>query len=50
VNATAQDVLTITGYKGLDPEVNLSGLQPGIESMYYYPRTTTVTLGVNVTF
>lgn len=50
LNATAQDVFTITGYKGLDPEVNLSGLQPGIESMYYYPRTTTVTMGVNVTF
>ena len=50
VNATAQDVFTITGYKGLDPEVNLSGLEPGIEYLYYYPRTTTITLGVNVTF
>lgn len=50
LNLTAQDVLTITGYKGLDPEVNLSGLEPGIEYMYYYPRTTTITLGVNVVF
>lgn len=49
-SATAQDVLTITGYKGLDPEVNLSGLEPGIEYLYYYPRTTVVSLGVNVTF
>lgn len=49
-NATAQNVLTITGYKGLDPEVELSGLQPGIEYLSYYPRTTTVTLGVNVSF
>ncbi|MCX6224172.1 MAG: hypothetical protein NTV01_05400 [Bacteroidia bacterium] len=47
---TAQDVFTISGYKGLDPEVNLSGLQPGIEYLYYYPRTTAVTLGVNVLF
>ncbi|MFZ4547173.1 MAG: SusC/RagA family TonB-linked outer membrane protein [Bacteroidales bacterium] len=47
---TAQDVFTITGYKGLDPEVNLSGLEPGIEYLYYYPRTTMITLGVNVTF
>jgi len=50
LNLTAQDVFTITGYKGLDPEVNLSGLEPGIEYLYYYPRTTMVTLGVNVTF
>ena len=50
INLTAQDVLTLTGYKGLDPEVNLSGLQPGIEYLYYYPRTTSVTLGVNVLF
>ncbi|MEI8048606.1 MAG: TonB-dependent receptor [Bacteroidota bacterium] len=50
LNATAQDVLTITGYKGLDPEVNLGGLEPGIERLSYYPRTTTITLGVNVVF
>jgi TonB-dependent starch-binding outer membrane protein SusC len=50
LNATAQNVFTITGYKGLDPEVNLSGLEPGIEYLYYYPRTTVITLGVNVTF
>jgi hypothetical protein len=50
LNATAQDVFTITGYKGLDPEVNLSGLEPGIEYLYYYPRTTVVTLGLNVVF
>ena len=49
-NLTAQDVFTITGYKGLDPEVNLSGLEPGIEYLYYYPRTTTITLGINVIF
>jgi len=49
-NVTAQDVLTITGYKGLDPEVTLSGIEPGIERLSYYPRTTTITLGVNVIF
>lgn len=50
LNATAQDVFTLTGYNGLDPEVDLSGLEPGIEYLRYYPRTTTVTLGINVTF
>lgn len=48
--ATAQDVFCLTGYKGLDPEVDLGGLTPGIEYLSYYPRTTLITLGVNVTF
>lgn len=47
---TAQDVFCLTGYKGLDPEVNLGGLTPGIEHLSYYPRTTVLTLGVNVSF
>jgi TonB-linked SusC/RagA family outer membrane protein len=50
VNLTAQNVFTITGYKGLDPEVSLSGLAPGMDPMSYYPRSTSVTLGVNVIF
>ena len=50
VSATAQNVFCITGYKGLDPEVALSGLTPGIEYLSYYPRTTTITLGLNITF
>lgn len=47
---TAQDVLTFTGYKGLDPEVNLGGLTPGIEYLSYYPRTTLLTFGLQVSF
>lgn len=47
---TAQNVFCITGYSGVDPEVALSGLEPGIESMSYYPRTTDFTFGLNITF
>lgn len=47
---SGQDIFCITGYKGLNPEVNMNGLSPGIESMTYYPRTTSLTLGVNLTF
>ena len=47
---SGQNLLCITGYKGVDPEVSLSGLTPGIESTSYYPRTTTISLGVNLTF
>jgi TonB-linked SusC/RagA family outer membrane protein len=50
LNLTAQDVFTLTSYQGLDPEVNLTGLQPGIEYLYYYPRTTAVTFGFTVLF
>ena len=48
--ATAQNVFCITSYKGMDPEVSLGGLAPGIEYLYYYPNTTAVTLGLNVSF
>ena len=50
VNLTAQNVFCITDYSGVDPEVALLGLEPGMESMSYYPRTTNFTFGVNVTF
>lgn len=50
IYATAQNVFCLTGYKGLDPEVNLGGLTPGIEYLSYYPRTTVLTLGINVAF
>jgi TonB-linked SusC/RagA family outer membrane protein len=47
---SAQNVFWITGYKGIDPEVNLGGLEPGIDGLSYYPRTTSLTLGLNATF
>ena len=50
VFVSGQNLLCITGYKGVDPEVSLSGLTPGKESMSYYPRTSTFTLGASLTF
>jgi hypothetical protein len=46
----AQNILCVTNYKGVDPEVSLSGLAPGIESTSYYPRTAVFTFGTHVTF
>jgi hypothetical protein len=40
----------ITGYKGIDPEVNWSGLDPGNDGRDKYPTVRTFTLGLNVTF
>lgn len=50
VYVSGQNLLCITGYSGVDPEVRLTGLAPGIEGTSYYPRTRVFTLGVNVKF
>ncbi|MBR4660781.1 MAG: SusC/RagA family TonB-linked outer membrane protein [Bacteroidales bacterium] len=50
VFVTGQNLLCLTRYKGVDPEVSLTGLTPGIESTSYYPRTMTFSLGVNMSF
>lgn len=47
---TGQNLFTITGYKGIDPEVSLSGLQPGIDWYDFYPRTRTFVVGANIVF
>jgi iron complex outermembrane receptor protein len=50
---TAQNLFVITGYKGLDPEVNYSstsGLSPGIEAREYFPKSRSFIFGVNLTF
>jgi hypothetical protein len=47
---TGQNVFTLTGYDGLYPEVNLAGLEPGIDRLSYYPRTTSISLGINIIF
>lgn len=49
--ATCNNVFTITGYKGIDPEVNLGGLTPGVEwRNTTYPRTRSFMVGVNINF
>lgn len=48
--ATAQNVFILTGYSGVDPEVSLGGLAPGIAPLTYYPRTRVFTFGASLTF
>lgn len=50
VYVSCSNVFVITGYKGLDPEVNLGGIQPGIDNRDYYPKTRTFMFGTSVTF
>ena len=50
VYASAKNLFTITGYSGFDPEVSDSGFEPGVQKRDFYPRTTTLTFGVNIGF
>ena len=41
---------TITDYMGIDPEISLGGIEPGIDNRNFYPKTRSFLLGVNVSF
>jgi len=47
---TGQNLFTITNYTGLDPEVEMSGLDPGVEGREYYPKSRTFSIGINLAF
>lgn len=48
---TCNNLFTITGYKGLDPEVNLGGIDPGVDYRWsVYPHTRTTMVGVKINF
>ena len=49
--ATCNNVFTITSYKGLDPEVNMGGIDPGIDYRWStYPHTRTIMIGAKINF
>ncbi|WP_081912607.1 SusC/RagA family TonB-linked outer membrane protein [Salegentibacter sp. Hel_I_6] len=50
VYVNARNLAVITGYTGRDPEVQDTGLYPGVDDRNFYPRTTTITAGMNVKF
>ena len=47
---TVTNLATITGYSGLTPDINVTGLEAGCDSRSSYPDTRTYSFGVNVTF
>ncbi|HET7552152.1 MAG TPA: SusC/RagA family TonB-linked outer membrane protein [Gemmatimonadaceae bacterium] len=49
VYVSGRNLLTLTGYKGLDPEVSFSGLAPGNDNRAQYPTTRMFTLGLSFT-
>jgi TonB-dependent starch-binding outer membrane protein SusC len=50
VYVSGLNLLVITGYKGIDPEVSRTGLAPGSDSRDKYPTMRTFTFGANLTF
>lgn len=51
IYGTANNVFTITKYTGLDPEVSLGGIDPGVEyRQTYYPHRRSITVGAKINF
>jgi TonB-linked SusC/RagA family outer membrane protein len=50
VYASCMNLITFTGYSGIDPEVRMTGLAPGTDSRDKYPTVRSYTFGINVTF
>lgn len=48
IYATGRDLFVLTKYSGLDPEVNINGLDPGFEERNAYPKTRTFMFGIQV--
>ncbi|PZR29183.1 MAG: SusC/RagA family TonB-linked outer membrane protein [Citrobacter freundii] len=48
VYVTGNNLLMITGYSGIDPEINQGGIAPGIDYNNFFPRTRTFLFGVNL--
>ena len=47
---SGRNLFCLTGYRGIDPEVNTTGLTPGFEGLYLYPDTRVYTFGLQVSF
>ncbi|MDD3566763.1 MAG: SusC/RagA family TonB-linked outer membrane protein [Bacteroidales bacterium] len=45
----SNNLLTLTNYTGIDPEISFDGLSFGLDQYNVYPKTRTFTFGVNVT-
>jgi TonB-linked SusC/RagA family outer membrane protein len=47
---TAQNLFVITRFKGLDPEVNMNGLAPGVLETFFVPKARTFSFGIDLNF
>lgn len=45
---SVNNAFVITNYKGIDPEINMGGIEPGIDYNNLYPQTRSFQLGLKV--
>lgn len=50
VYVSANNLFVITKYRGIDPEIDMGGLTPGIDNNNFYPKTRSFLLGLNASF
>jgi len=50
VYVSSNNLYTLTGYSGIDPETSYDGQSFGLDMYNVYPKTRTLTFGVNITF
>ncbi len=50
VYVASNNLFTLTGYSGVDPETKIDGLSYGVDQYNVYPKTRTFTFGINATF
>ncbi|MBC7827634.1 MAG: TonB-dependent receptor [Chitinophagaceae bacterium] len=50
VYITGQNLFVLTRFKGLDPEVNMSGLSPGVLESFFVPKSRTFSFGIDLNF
>jgi TonB-linked SusC/RagA family outer membrane protein len=50
IYAGADNLHTFTSYSGIDPEINSTGFETGVDYRGFYPRTCMLTFGLNVNF
>ncbi|MGF7040646.1 SusC/RagA family TonB-linked outer membrane protein [Mucilaginibacter lappiensis] len=48
--ASGNNIFIITKYRGVDPEIDMGGLTPGIDNRNFYPKTRTFSLGLTASF
>lgn len=47
---STSNLFTITNYRGIDPEISITGTQPGIDAKNFYPKTRSFIIGANIMF
>lgn len=47
---STNNLFTITNYRGIDPEISITGTQPGIDAKNFYPKTRSFIIGANFMF